>query len=191
MGEFAIYGPDQIKIGTCEDLYYLRPEQAQAVQPVDVLGEFDWSVYRFRFPWPDEDHVAPGQFEQFDKGWLLQLPPTPGVEHRPVEFHNSDIGYRVHLPCPETHGGNGLDVVRSRFAGPVHLFQQRLHDGCLVPVLRCVCGALWRLDTIDDCLELLAELQRQDFLGDECSDEIHRRVVRGFDREYVRAIGLT
>ena len=58
MGEYArhpIHGP--IKIGTCEDMYYLRHSQcheivpeAGSLNPAQHDGEL-----RFRFPFPDED----------------------------------------------------------------------------------------------------------------------------------------
>ncbi len=34
MGEYAIYRGERIKIGTCEDMYYLRPDQVHLVKRV-------------------------------------------------------------------------------------------------------------------------------------------------------------
>lgn len=61
MGEYAMYGGHQIKIGTCEDMYYLRADQAQRVRPergsVDPFRQAP--EIRFRFPWPEGvDYLA-------------------------------------------------------------------------------------------------------------------------------------
>ena len=65
MGEYAKFQGQSIKIGTCENMYYLRADQAAMVQPesgnVDPIR--DRESLRFRFPFPDEDNVLPGEFE--------------------------------------------------------------------------------------------------------------------------------
>ena len=72
MGEYAKHKGEQIKIGTCGDMYYLRADQRHLVQP--VLGNVhpaDPTVLphiRFCFPWPDEDKNEPGSFERYDRG---------------------------------------------------------------------------------------------------------------------------
>ena len=60
MGEYAIRKSDRepIKIGTCEDMYYLRFEDQAKVTP-DECSEFG---YRWRIPFPDEDHILPGDY---------------------------------------------------------------------------------------------------------------------------------
>jgi hypothetical protein len=54
MGEYALYKGQQIKIGTCETMYYLRADQAHLVTPlpgnVDPIKDAD--EIRFRFPSP-------------------------------------------------------------------------------------------------------------------------------------------
>lgn len=61
MGEYAIRKSDResIKIGTCEDMYYLRYEDQDKVIP-DECSEFG---YRWRIPFPDEDHILPGDYD--------------------------------------------------------------------------------------------------------------------------------
>ena len=74
MGEFANRKHDnaRIKIGTCEDLYYLRWEDRYCVTPqrgdVDPANE---SGLRFRLPFPDEDDVLPGNYEDYNRGLRL------------------------------------------------------------------------------------------------------------------------
>ncbi|HXK37027.1 MAG TPA: hypothetical protein VJ553_05605, partial [Candidatus Paceibacterota bacterium] len=64
MGEYAMFGEREIKIGTCEDMYYLRADQVQSVRKTraghtNVSDPDVLKVVRFRFPWPDEDGKEP------------------------------------------------------------------------------------------------------------------------------------
>ena len=61
MGEYAIRKSDNdcIKIGTCEDMYYLRYEDQDKVTPDSGSG----FGCRWRIPFPDEDHILPGDYD--------------------------------------------------------------------------------------------------------------------------------
>lgn len=164
MGEFATYRGASIKIGTCEDMLYLRADQIHLVTPernsIDPARERE-SV-RFRFPFPDEDGVEPGQFDPPDRGvtvWGLTAP--GGVDHGMVQFSHRN-GYLVSLPCPEGTGANPFRVHRNGFGGATELVQQRFVGDALVPVLGCKgCGVRWRLETPEDA-EPLVRLLRDD-----------------------------
>ena len=155
MGEFAQFGHERIKIGTCENMYYLRFSQRSMVSAlpgnVNVNSE-DALQIRFRFPWPDEDDVQPGAFKDYDRSVVVPDMKAPaGVEHHTIQFSAAQQqGYLVSLPCPEGPDiePTGLRVHRNGFAGPVRLVQQKLlADGRLVPVCKCSgCGSLWRLE---------------------------------------------
>src|SRR5437016_4579142 len=71
MGEYAQYGGQDVKIGTCEDMYYLRYDQRWQVQALDgnVNPVLDVAHLRFRFPWPDEDTIPPGADGFHAKGY--------------------------------------------------------------------------------------------------------------------------
>jgi hypothetical protein len=56
MGEYATYNGENIKLGTCESMYYLRADQRHLISGY----RFDGGD-RFRFPFPDEDDIEPGQ----------------------------------------------------------------------------------------------------------------------------------
>ena len=161
MSENALYNGERVKIGTCQDMYYLRYEQRSQVVPVpgSVDPVKDAAELRFRFPWPSEDHIAPG-FEECGGGYKAVHVPgfvAPGdVEHGKVQFI-AQIGYNVCLPCPESsayepptqHGALRLivpdteDVVtihvhRNGFKGSVLLVAQRfVPDVGFVPILQC------------------------------------------------------
>ena len=167
MGEYARQG----KMGTCEDMYYLRASQRFSVIPdpgsLDPSDRDTVLHLRFRFPWPDEDHIGPCSDEFHANGYKRAVTvegyqPPAGVKHYTVQF-SAPAGYLVSLPCPEAHSTtpglqttvNGLQVHRNGFAGAVRLVQQKLlADGRLVPVLECGgCGTAWR---VEDAAEIEA-----------------------------------
>jgi hypothetical protein len=217
MAELADYCGERIKIGTCEDLYYLRADQARSVS-----FPHPWELFRFRFPFPDEDHITPGAFEDYDRGVrVLGMHPGEGVEHYRVQL-KSDIGYLASISCPEAHQYrdqtdrsrtvvDGLTVARNGFNGGVRLYQQRLIDGLLVAVVGCSCGARWRLPTLEyaqpllDALAAMDGYEREDRLRSSWHhddvepyaareqtfpQQIAERVLEGYDRDYVAALEL-
>lgn len=192
MGEYAKHNGEEIKIGTCEDMYYLRFDQRHKVQALsgNVDPVADAGALRFRFPFPDEDGERPGDFHKhgYHRGITIHgATPSEGVEHGHVQFV-AQAGYNVCLPCPESlktlHGQfiegatgkeTGVTIHRNGFAGAVQLVAQRFIDGKgLVPVLRCGgCGAMWRVENRHE-IEALAVALRSD--GD--SRDKHERICR-------------
>src|SRR5665213_2171742 len=167
MGEYATYNGQEVKIGTCEDLYYLRADQLGKIRGVPA-GLLEWG--RFRFPFPDEDNTEPGAFETFNRSIQLDgmaAPTEMAGEHYSVQFV-AQAGYNVCLPCPEAGAAeHGLTVHRNGFSGAVKLVQQRFVDGQLVAIVQCGgCGLAWRLPTIHEAEpaieSLLAEAQRRE-----------------------------
>lgn len=161
MGEYALYNGQRVKIGTCEDMYYLRADQARLVAHergnVNPAADDDRAVIRFRFPWPDEDTVEPGAFDPYDRGMFAhRVTPPAGVEHHSVQF-SAPAGYLVSLPCPEgqpgvTHGMStkvdGLTVHRNGFGGSVRIVQQGYRNGHLALICACGgCGARYNVPT--------------------------------------------
>lgn len=156
MGEYARRRIDgeEIKIGTCEDMYYLRYDQRGQVAPlpgnVDPVRDAD--ALRFRFPFPDEDHIPPGEgfYEAgYGRGVIIPglVPPVAVAPyHSRVQFtaHN---GYLTSLPCPESGRPmpEGVTIHRNGYGGAVELVQVRIREGRQVPVFRCKgCGHQWR-----------------------------------------------
>lgn len=111
MGEFATYQGQRIKVGTCEDMYYLRADQL----PLISGYEFSFAVDRFRFPFPDEDGIEPGQFGDHNRGVEI-----PGWTLPPECEHDN---------CMETQ---------------MQLMQQAFRGGVLAIVVGCkLCGEKW------------------------------------------------
>ena len=160
MGEYGLVSGERVKLGTCEDMYYLRADQvAQVVKVPGSLDPADPEVQaeiRFRFPWPDEDNVRPGAFDPYERAvGLYGVQPPTGVEHHKVQFTAS--GYVVSLPCPESveaeagqrYGNVGYTVHRNGFAGPVKIVQQAYRGGVLAVICQCGgCGAKYNLPTL-------------------------------------------
>jgi hypothetical protein len=158
MGEYASYNGESVKIGTCEDMYYLRYADRAKVQHergnVDTHNAKTVQALRFRFPWPDEDHLEPGDHGFHGNGYAraVAIPgfdPSPEtraqVEHHSVQF--TAQGYVTSLPCPESgQVVPGVTIHRNGFAGSVLLRAQKYVPGVgLVPILACGgCGAMWR-----------------------------------------------
>jgi hypothetical protein len=106
MGEYAIRKSDnqEIKIGTCENMYYLRYSDRDMVTAlegnVDPMDEDTVKELRFRLPFPDEDNIKPGEYEPFRGAHLsydFKAPDTvkdPGI----VQLH-SKKGLMVNVTC--------------------------------------------------------------------------------------------
>ena len=150
MGEYAKYGNRQIKIGTCEDMYYLRFDQRRKVRPEDgsVDPVRDAHSLRFRFPFPDEDGISPGEFADHDRSIETDLDAPADVEH----------GYDL-----AASNRDGRGPVKCG-AGKVAISQQRLVTGedgkdWLVLICACtVCRRAWRLPTLRDALPVIGWL---------------------------------
>lgn len=181
MGEYASVGGQRVKIGTCEDLYYLRADQVRKVanSDTDLSDPETLSVVRFRFPWPDEDATPPGAFEDYDRGLRLWGVPVPeGVQHGSVQFQARN-GYLLSLPCPE--GPDAPEgVARNGYGGACSLVQQGWRGGRLVGIARCNgCGARYRLEDGNEeaaAVAIRAEADRQYRTADEHGTEGNRDI---------------
>lgn len=202
MGEYASYRNEEIKIGTCENMYYLRYDQRFKVYA--LLGNVDpvrdRKELRFRFPWPDEDQIEPGSEAFHDNGYhrgiVVHGFTAPEIDHFTVQFH-AKVGYLISLPCPESaeyieqpnHNGlalkgvtrtESLRIHRNGFVGAVHLVAQRYIEGLgLAPILRCGgCGSMWREVERLRIEELVVCLRAE---GDTFWHQIADRVLAGLE----------
>jgi len=65
MGEYAKLKTtgEEVKIGTCENMYYLRLEDRYK-----VIYDCSFTGCRFRLPFPDEDKIEIGNYQDFNRG---------------------------------------------------------------------------------------------------------------------------
>lgn len=85
MGEYIRYRGEEIKIGTCEDLYYATYPKYIAALEAHTLHRLEGNSspeayakpdagFRFRFPFPDEDHLSLGSLEyDYSRGVPITL----------------------------------------------------------------------------------------------------------------------
>jgi len=164
MGEYAIRKSDdeQVKIGTCEDMYYLRYEDRDKVRKLanslDPSRELD---LRFRLPFPDEDGVKPGEYQDYNRGERLYA--ENDTECRNLQIPDDDpgiiqlthlSGLLLNVPC---HHGQKLPAVtsdmRAFWNGKSYALIlssiKNTADG-IKPVARCrFCNNAWRFDWAD------------------------------------------
>jgi hypothetical protein len=179
MGEYATRRADgqKIKIGVCEDMFYLRIEDADAVAP--LKNNVDASVgtgLRFRLPYPDEDALRPGEYEDFDRGFRLYRTVDDGrhewsENYVPAGLADAEAGYLqlrheasgLLLSVPCHHGECLPDTgpnVRASWNGKGYSIElyavKRTIDG-VFPIVRCRhCKTMWR-DTWADVLPFVAD----------------------------------
>jgi len=198
MGEYAKYQGERIKIGTCEDMYYLRWDQRKLVkhESGNVDPVKDAEAIRFRFPFPDEDGKAPGDFEDYDRNvpglFGLELPED--IEHYSVQFvSNPERGYLLSLPCPESKEGKALSlpIHKNGCGSTVRPCQQRYLKGRLMVVCQCgACGAKYRLEELSEAMpvieacrnEALKQRMEGEHLGDNGAwwDKVADRIEAGY-----------
>ncbi len=168
MGEFARRKDDNVsvKIGTCEEMYYLRFEDRHNVTPepnsADPVAEC--GLLRFRLPFPDEDGTPIGEYKDYSRGLRLCRKGTFGCEDWKDDAAADDpgtvqlrheCGLLVNVACH--HGLRLPDVGKSSafWNGKTHSFElaslRPVGSGLLVyPVVRCRhCGQAWRYEWAD------------------------------------------
>lgn len=181
MGEYARRKSDgaEIKIGTCEDMYYLRYEDKDKV----ICDEGSDFGLRWRLPLPSEDHIKPGDYEDpYFRGngriplhWAyvcgdngederIDFKPNSEIVNHPgsTQLHDAS-GLLVNIKCfhglklPEAGG----DITSVHWNGKTShwwdLICLRETDDGLFPVVQCrQCGHMYReswaavLDFIQD-----------------------------------------
>lgn len=120
MGEYAKYRKSEIKIGTCEDMLYLRWDQRHQVKPlagnVDPVKEIN-SIW-FRLPRVLESTVEPGDFEFYGFNGARPIPIYihPGTQLKDdvqellqdeehlgiIQLRSDEAGVLCNVPC--NHG---------------------------------------------------------------------------------------
>lgn len=171
MGEYANYKGQNIKIGTCEDLYYLRADQRELVEGYE-FDEQTLNVFRFRFPFPDEDGLEPGAFEDYDRGvkipgWSIPDEIAGELDHGIVQF-TAPQGYNLCVPCPEGPDTiEGLTIHRNGWNGGPRVVQQGFREGELRLIVKCgSCGYCWNMPreiALEIALAFKTEAAREEY----------------------------
>lgn len=197
MGEYAtLHNNDKVKLGTCESLYYMRADQihhlvtakhSDVPASVKQAGEYG---YRFRFPFPDEDHIPIGTFEDYSRG--IDVPGlkfsdlSEDYEHRDIFIQgagfDSKITLGVSVVCP-FGDKEPKPQVRSPFNGSeMQIVAQRHAEDGLMTVIRCrACNSMYRVPFAD--AERIAVAFRSAADRGECEHghTIADRILAGYD----------
>jgi hypothetical protein len=125
MGEYIkLKNGHEFKAGTCENMYYMTYKQGQEIKSMindarssihaSDLDSFD--VFRYRFPFPDEANMQPGNFDNAFRAEMFPIPQSilNGIEHNEVlvkmsgNFHHKAEPVGVYVPCPQGINEIGL-----------------------------------------------------------------------------------
>lgn len=171
MGEYAKLGNERIKIGTCESMYYLRWDDRRRVTPESgSLNPARTDNLFWRLPFPDEDRIGPGGYDDYNRGLrLYRMVKDPHGREHPEDFTDQETmedpgtiqlshreaGLLVNVPC--YHGLKLPEVVapmRAFWNGKGHSFELahvKNHKGRgLMPLVRCRhCNQMWRYEWAD------------------------------------------
>lgn len=156
MGEYAKIKKTgtEVKIGTCESMYYIRYHDRDKVD-----YNFEKGRYYFRLPFPDEDTIKIGMYEQFDRtlycGFfnLVDIEKDAGI----VQLYNKDCGILVNLPCyhgvclPDISSVENAKVFWNGKKNPLELSSIKYEHGKITkPVFTCkCCRKSWSIDWYD------------------------------------------
>ncbi len=170
MGEYAKFNGEEIKIGTCECMYYLRYEHRNFVQPLPhSLNPATAKNLFWRLPFPDEDHFGPGNYEDFNRGVRLynkekgdfrdeSALKNPGK----IQLRHSESGLLANIKC--YHGmklPENSDDARFHWNGKGHSFELahiKNSDTGIRAVYKCRhCNGLWSTDEWDDMLDYILD----------------------------------
>lgn len=187
MGEYLY---NNIKVGTCEDLYYSTYKEMLNVND-NAKHQFlnPAHGYRFRFPFPDEDGRRigdSGKNHNFHRGYFVVMPDLlfnlineDGEGHREIFIrHENDkdsaFAFSVSVDCP--YGNNfkgnywsglkGFEIVSHKI-DPFDTSQ-------LVPVLRCPhCDHMFRVnvETLKEIHIYLLDHENEEY------NEIGKRLI--------------
>jgi hypothetical protein len=195
MGEYINYKDKEIKLGTCEDLYYVRHSQlANKNNSFGNTGDggvntfLDYKQgFRYRFPFIDEDSIEPGQFKDHNKAQAVTVPRyyAQQFEHGTITTRTkprdaSGYSHNVFLPCTESDLKEypvKIDTTfKNRDTSIIEVVQQKLDptgSGDLQVVVRCwTCGAMARLD-YDDAKVFAS-------YAEDLSPELAKRILAGY-----------
>lgn len=170
MGEYALYHGKEIKIGTCESMYYLRYEDRFKVRykPGNVNAASDKDLF-WRLPYPDEDHVQPGGYEDYNRCQRLYLGndnyTNPSLAEHPSTIQlRHESGLLINVPC--YHGeqlpecGKDVKVFWNGKSWFYELqFIKNTSDQGIRPIIGCRhCNQMWRMDW-DEVLPYIGDLE--------------------------------
>jgi hypothetical protein len=203
MGEYARRKSDgqEVKIGTCESMYYLRYEDRDKVEAISYKGSFVPLPFKggnlfWRLPFPDEDDVQIGEYQPFHRGIRLfkteldhrqekvyvefkdlSTADDPGI----IQLRHPGAGLLASVNC--YHGNklpNSTAEVRFDWNGRGHHLELAFvknhiaedKSEVVLPVVRCrFCQHMWRYSW-DEILPYVSESRLRERLEVYAKNEV-------------------
>lgn len=178
------------KIGTCEELLYIRHAELLQLKHEKNNADIGMSVYlqdnfQYRFPWPDEDSAPfPARRDAF-RSILFTAPADLDYTHttRPVSVKVDDLYFKmdVFLPCPASRAFASLNLRTSPTPPhPVKLFMQIMAHGALFSLFHCAyCGAGFYCDDPAE-LAMIKEAIRGQYItesADQGTKDFYQKII--------------
>jgi hypothetical protein len=178
MGEYAIRKSDhqQVKIGTCETMYYLRYEDRNKVAKADnSLDASTESNLFWRLPFPDEDNVQIGEYTPHTRGerlykkegdYYVDFEDAETVDSAGTIQLTHPSGLLVNVPCYHGEKLPESGDIKSFWNGKSWSYElahlKNLPDGTVKPVVHCRhCGKMWRYEWEEILPYLHGELKKR------------------------------
>lgn len=173
MGEYVKYKGKEVKIGTCEHLYYASYQKFKQAFEDGLLRPSDHSVhperclrpdsgFLFRFPFPDEDKLAFGDIGQFpfDRGVPIHIKPESDKERMELTGSSKPRAVTIDLVCQKlvSRASDGQSILAPVFRGPVS-------------------RKLFRIEDEADVLKIVKQIVHHQIVGEP--NEEKRRLYRG------------
>ena len=182
MGEYARRNSDkaEVKIGTCENMYYLRYEDRSKVSRIPgCVDPAKDSNLRFRLPFPDEDHFLPGTYESGFRGAPLcgftsdHTADDVGI----LQIHHNESGLLLNIPCH--HGerlpeiGHGMKAFWNGKGHSYELVAVKNTENGLRPVIQCRhCEKMWLIVWSDVLPYITCEKFKKRLAAYEAAEEL-------------------
>lgn len=197
MGEYFKNGNINFKLGTCEDLMYIRHSEIESLKELknelaDSNGEMtdylkDGHFYRFPFPWEDgQKAVDINKRQPEDSNTnFFNVPEIKDKikishEHLIKSFSlNGANNVNVWLPCPMSPDFEALNLHTSqngfKAIFPISVIREKMVNGKLQTVYTCpYCGVWFRMD--EEETNYFKSQARENYIKDEWKLKILDRI---------------
>jgi len=198
MGEYVRLNGESVKIGTCESLYYTTLQQFKDNLPnmTPAANQFlKPNTFRFRFPFPDEAHIEIGCHADFDRGVLISVPKSLGIEMphgmffyrvsktKTVEELPNNLHFGINIPCPAAaplpyirDWGNQIEKHTT-----FEVVAQKIVESEVQTVVRCpYCEEMCRLDG-GEAKALHQYSKDHPKLFDKLQKEVIEELIKGYN----------
>lgn len=193
MGEYVRYKGEDVKIGTCETMYYTSYQKFVKALPFmkKIDGNIEPVLYLkengifWRFPFPQDDNKNFGETDSdYDHSLQIMISKElyesfelQGHANKTISLQPNCGGHNINIqiPCPYSedfktvksyHKTGGYFEGSKGLYALLSLRYQKHIDGKLYPVVECpYCGSMWTVDTREEVAKLIKGIRKFKFYG--------------------------